>query len=210
MTTKTINLPTPIPQDELDFAQTGSGNVIGSLSVKGHTITVNKINALTSFTEKDPLFTAWKNDVVGANLILAGPTTGSDTAIYRKLIQSDIPNLTKSKITDFAHTHGTIANDGAITVAKTVSPAFDGLLIYDGADSNKIKRGIPFTVGTAASKTFLNGEGVFATPENTKYTLSDLVPATASLDKSKEYVLKTKYTGTKWDFTWQEVEIPVE
>ena len=49
------------------------------------------------------------------NTVYAGPGSGSAGApSFRALVAADIPTITKSKISDFAHVHGNITNDGKI------------------------------------------------------------------------------------------------
>ena len=49
------------------------------------------------------------------NTVYAGPGSGSAGApSFRALVAADIPTITKSKISDFSHSHGNLTNDGKI------------------------------------------------------------------------------------------------
>lgn len=52
-----------------------------------------------------------------AAYVLASPASAAGAPTFRTLTATDIPTLTKSKISDFAHTHGNISNDGKIGTA---------------------------------------------------------------------------------------------
>jgi len=63
-----------------------------------------------------------KATVRGANLVLSGPTTGSDAApTFRSLVVADIPTLTASKISDFDTQVRTNRLDQLASATSTVS-----------------------------------------------------------------------------------------
>ena len=63
-----------------------------------------------------------KATVRGANLVLSGPTTGSDAApTFRSLVVADIPTLTASKISDFDTQVRTNRLDQLASATNTVS-----------------------------------------------------------------------------------------
>ena len=63
-----------------------------------------------------------KATVRGANLVLSGPTTGSDAApTFRSLVVADIPTLTASKVSDFDTQVRTNRLDQLASATSTVS-----------------------------------------------------------------------------------------
>ena len=94
----------------------------------------------TTYTVSSPLSLSSGNISFSAqahNTVLAGPsaTDAANAApIFRSLVADDIPDITKSKISDFSHTHGNITNDGKMS-GSTVSGAVattDKFLREDG------------------------------------------------------------------------------
>lgn len=89
-----------------------------------------------------------KATVRGANLVLSGPTTGSDAApTFRSLVVADIPTLTASKVSDFDTQVRTSRLD------QMTAPSADVSL-----NSQKITNlATPSAASDAASKSYVDG-----------------------------------------------------
>lgn len=81
-----------------------AGSTVTIASVGGTNITAVVPSFLTSFTETDPVFTAWKNGSQAKNKVWAAPSNASGAPGFRVLVAADIPTITKSKISDFPTT----------------------------------------------------------------------------------------------------------
>jgi hypothetical protein len=70
-------------------------------------------------------------------------------------------SITKSQVSDFSHTHGNLANGGAITTSGALATG-DALVFTDSSDSNKIKKTSITFDGSTATKC-LTQKGTWAT-----------------------------------------------
>lgn len=98
-----------------------------------------------------------------ANYVIAGPTSGTTTAVptYRKLVAADIPSLTKSKISDFPTNVSAFTNDsGYVTSSGVTDITFNtsDSIIYktiNGTTSSIVE--IPILAGSGNNSAYGGG-----------------------------------------------------
>ena len=108
--------PTSLENAEIAFREGDEVLVIGKGTggAGGSATSIEAIGGKGAFFDKAT--------VRGANLVLSGPTTGSDAApTFRSLVVADIPTLTASKISDFDTQVRTNRLDQLASATSTVS-----------------------------------------------------------------------------------------
>lgn len=109
--------------------------------------------------------------------------------------------ITKSQISDFAHTHGNITNAGDITTTVAIASG-DRLVINDESASRINNSSITFGTGTT---TFLSNAGTWATPSKGSITVTKLwtnsSPATRFAAQTVSLSL-TSYFGIHLIYMW--------
>ena len=132
--------PTSLANAELAFAEVNKKLFIGigTGGAGGTATTIEAIGGTGSFFDKDT--------VQNANKVIAGPTTGSDSApTFRALVAADIPSLAHTIISDFDT--GVQANRLDQMAAPTGSVSLNSQTITNLAD--------PVNASDAATKSFV-------------------------------------------------------
>lgn len=95
----------------------GKTGTVTSVRVQATAPIVSSSNA----TATTSLNTTISLAATSANYVIAGPTSGTATAVptYRKLVAADIPSLTKSKISDFPTDVSAFTNDSGYLTSFT-------------------------------------------------------------------------------------------
>ena len=106
----------------------GGTNGTVSVTTNGSTADV-AVHGLKGAAYKNASDFVQYTDTPSANTVLAA-TGANNNPSFRTLVAADIPNITKSKISDFSHSHGNITNAGKITGAnaKVVVTSADGTI----------------------------------------------------------------------------------
>ena len=126
------------------------------------------------------------------NTVLAASATESSVPAFRTLVASDIPSITKSKISDFSHTHGNLTNDGKLNNTASFITT-DKLVLAD--NTGKLKLGA-VTFGQQPDK-FLNMVGQWQIPQ-TRFMGIDMTNTVVT----KSSALKSSGTTTvSWTAT---------
>lgn len=88
--------------------------------------------------------------------------------------------ITKSQVSDFAHTHGNITNDGDITTNVAIASG-DRLVINDESASHLNNSSITFGTSTT---TYLRNNGTWGTPSGATATYTQKLNKTSAIDVS--------------------------
>lgn len=189
---------TTIPQGTVTSVRVQATSPVQSSTSTAQSATLNTTISLADGygDTKNPY--AAKN----ANVVLAGPSTGTASApSFRALVADDIPSLTKSKISDFpesmppdAHTHGDITNGGDIATNATIASG-DRLVINDESASKITNSSITFGTSTT---TFLSNKGTWATPTGAVTSVNSKSGA-VTLEASDVGALPDDTDVTKWN-----------
>lgn len=105
-------------------------------------------------------------------------------------------SITKSQVSDFAHTHGNITNDGKLN-ADVAKASGDKFVLTDASDSNKIVRS-NIALGTSTS-TYLRNDGAWGTPANTTYSAGDGLSLSGTTFSSVDHINQaSKLVNANW------------
>lgn len=102
--------------------------------------------ALQSFSETDPVYSAWAGTIRTKNTVFAAPSSANGTPSFRELAVSDIPSISMSKISDaesWITAKGYALNSDLTTLAGRVTSIEDWfeVVTVDGQAALHLKQG---------------------------------------------------------------------